>query len=76
LANDFSEYGKRLKTEGHPEYEYNAAFSTALKYACSAIDYFPPNGFNDAAQAVATRALERILSMELNEKCPTKAEAK
>lgn len=76
LANDFYENGKRLKAEGHPDYEYKAALSTALKHACSAIDYFPPDGFNDAAQAVATRALERMLSMELNEKCPIKAEAK
>lgn len=73
LANDFYAYGKSLKLASRPAYEYTAAFSTALKHACSAIELFPPDGFNDALQAMATRALEKVLSDELGQSCPPKA---
>jgi hypothetical protein len=76
LALDFYQYGKNLKSTGHPAIEYQAAFSTALKHACSAIAYFPPNGFGDALQGTATRALEKALSDELGQGCEKKAEPK
>jgi hypothetical protein len=76
LANDFYQYGRSLKSAGRPALEYRAAFSTALKHACSAIAYFPPNGFSDALQATGTRSLERMLSEELGQGCEKKEEPK
>jgi hypothetical protein len=71
LANDFYQHGRQLRRAGRAEHEYKAVFDTALKHACSAIAFFPANGFSDALQLTATRSLERLLSEELGNDCRT-----
>lgn len=69
LANDFYQHGVKLKASERTAHEALVSFGTALRHACSAIEYFPPDGFADAAQKKPTRALEKLLSEELGRMC-------